>query len=118
MTFAHGRIKRGLYLHDAIIARADHHLATNTAVRTGRACPFLRDAEIQNALVFECAAGTGIHTRATSDTGALAQCRPGVRDNSRRIPAVPNFPNELALEFIANPDTTKAGDALRHVHMN
>ena len=116
MTFADWRIERRFYLHDAIIARADHHLAADTAIRTSGAGPFLRAAEIKNAFVFQRTAWAGIDTRAASDARALAQRRAGIWDNPCRVTTIPNLPHELTLQFIANADTTKASDALRHIH--
>ena len=118
MTFAYRRVERGPYLHNAIAVRADHHFAADAAIRTRGARPFFRDAEFEDAFIFKRAGWAGIDACATGHARALAQRFARIRNNPCRVAAVPNLPDKLALEFIANADATKTGDALRHVHMD
>jgi predicted nucleic acid-binding Zn ribbon protein len=97
VTFAHRRVEHWLRLHDAIVARADHHFATDAAVRTSGARPLLRKAESKKAFIFKRTGWAGIDARAAGDAGAFAQSGAGIGNDPRGVAAIPNFPDELAL---------------------
>jgi hypothetical protein len=116
MAFIHGSVQRRFHLNDAVIACADHHLAPNATIRTGRARPFQRPSELQDGLVFDSAGWASVSTGTTAHARACQERR-CFWCNERAVATIPGAPDELALQFVADAHAAVAGDALRKVRV-
>jgi len=114
MSLADGRIEHGLYLHDASVARADIHFASDSAVGARCPCPIRRNSMFQDGLVLQCASRACIDTRAATDAGAGEQGR-SIGHDARVVPTTGDMPDKLSLHLVADPHAAEAVDAARHV---
>ena len=80
---------------------------------------FVRAAEIEHGFVFERAGRAGIDARAATDARALPQASCRNRDESvSASPRFQTFHTNWPCTSSQIAHATKAGDALRHVHMD
>ena len=96
VAFVHRRIEHGLHLHDAVVARADVHLAARAAIRDRSSASTSRRRRSESTvLIFERAGRAGVDARAAA---RRTSCRASVGPSGTMRVSAPrstHVPDEL-----------------------